>query len=124
MQGLWVQGRTAEALRRHADLRAVLAEELGVDPTPQTQAVLSRLLRDEAPPVIAVQRRGTDRPLTLAGAPERTVDVLAGAIVTALRRTSAAVADVEDDPELLAKLEDVLRHLSGEAVLERLAIAS
>lgn len=124
MQGLWAQGRTAEALRRHADLRAVLSDELGVDPTPQTQAVLAQLLRDETPPVIPVPRRGTDRPLAVAGAPERRVDVLAGAIVTALRRTSAAVSDADDDPELLAKLEDVLLHLRGEAVLERLAVAS
>lgn len=123
MQGLWAEGRTAEALRRHADLRAVLSEELGVDPTPQTQAVLAQLLRDEVPPALPLQRRGTDRPLTIAGARERKVDLLAGAIVMALRRTSAGLSDADDDPELVAKLEDVLLHLRGEAVLERLAVA-
>ena len=121
MQGLWAAGRTAEALRRHADLRTVLADELGVDPTPQTQAVLTRLLRDEAPPVIPLQRRGTDRPIALAGAPERKVDLLAGALVLALRRTTVGVGDHDEDPELLDKLEDVLRHLKGEAVLQRMA---
>ena len=122
MQALWAQGRTSEALRRHADLRAVLSEELGVDPTPQTQAVLQQLLREEVAPVLPLQRRGTDRPLAVAGAPERTVDLLAGAIVMALRRTSAGVSNADDDPVLLAKIEDVLRHLRGEAVLERLAL--
>lgn len=118
MQGLWAAGRTAEALRRHAELRTVLADELGVDPTPQTQAVLAKLLRDDAPPVITPQRRGTDRPLALAGQPERKVDLLAGALVLALRRTSSAVADEHEDPELLDKLEAVLRHLRGGAVPE------
>lgn len=116
MQGLWAAGRTAEALRRHAQLRAVLADELGVDPTPQTQAVLARLLRDEAPPAIPLRRRGTDRPLTLAGAPERKVDQLVGALVVALRRTGAGTAEQDDDPELVDKLLGVLRHVRGEAL--------
>jgi hypothetical protein len=63
------------------------------------------------------ERRRTDRPLALAGASERSVDVLAGAVVMALRRTSAATVD-DDDPELLAKLEDVLRYLHGDVVPE------
>ncbi len=125
MQGLWATGRTAEALRRHGELRRVLADELGVDPSPQTQALLTQLLRDEAPPVMPLQRRGTDRPLSVAGTPERTVDLLAGAVVVALRRTSVAVGDADEDPVLVDKLEQVLRHLRGEAVLERLhAVAS
>lgn len=112
MRALWAAGRTAEAVRRHADLRTVLAHELGVDPTPQTQAVLLQLLRDEAPPAIPVQRRSTDG-LLAAGGSERKVDVLAGAVVLALRSTSEAAASTDDDPELVAKLEEVLRHLQG-----------
>jgi DNA-binding SARP family transcriptional activator len=118
MRGLWASGRTAEALRRHSELRTVLADELGVSPAAQTQAVLTSLLRDEPPPLMLLDRRRTDRPLALAGAPERTVDRLAGALVLALRRTSAATVD-DDDPALLAKLEDVVRHLRGDAALER-----
>ena len=113
MQALWADGRTGEALRRHADLRTVLSEELGVDPDPQTQAVLARLLREPTAPAIPAQRRATDRPLLVAGVPERTVDLLAGEIVLALRRTSSAGAAPDDDPELVDKLEDVLRHLRG-----------
>ena len=121
MQALHAAGRTGEALRRHAALRSVLSDELGIDPTPQTQAVLTQLLREEAPQVLPLQRRGTDRPLTLVGRPERTVDLLAGAVAVALRRTSSDGRGCDDDPELVAKLEDVLRHLRGDAVLDRMA---
>ena len=125
MQGLWAAGRTAEALRRHAELRAVLAAELGVDPTPQTQAVYAKLLRDEAPTTIPLQRRGTDQPLAAAGAGKRTVDQLAGALVVALRRTSVAVTDEQDDPQLVDRLENLLRYVGAEGVLKRLsAVAS
>lgn len=48
------------------------------------------------------------------------MDLPAGALVLALRRTSLSSADPEDDPELLDKLEDVLRHLEGDAVLQRM----
>ena len=122
MQGLWATGRTAESLRRHADLRRVLSDELGADPAPQTQVLLQRLLRDEAPPVIPVQRRETDRLLAVAGTPESTVDMLAGAVVVALRHSSRAVTEHDDDPELLRMLEQVLRHLHGDAVLDRLTV--
>jgi DNA-binding SARP family transcriptional activator len=123
MQGLWASGRTAEALRRYSELRTVLADELGVDPTAQTRSLLSRLLKDEAPPRMPFERRRTDRPLALAGASERSVDVLTGAVVMALRRTSAATV-YDDDPELLAKLEDVLRYLHGDVVPEHLNSAA
>lgn len=122
MQGLWATGRTAESLRRHAHLRRVLSDELGADPAPQTQALLQRLLRDEAPPVIPVQRRGTDRPMAVAGTPESTVDLLAGALVVALRRKATTVTERDDDPVLLGLLEQVLRHLHGDAVLDRLTL--
>lgn len=123
MQALWASGRTAEALRRHAELRAVLADELGVDPTPRTQAVLAQLLRDEPPPAVPLQRRGTDVPLVAVGTPERKVDVLVAALVVALRRTSPA-EDSDDDPELVGMLEAVLRHVRGEGVLDRFAASA
>lgn len=40
-------GERAEALRAHAELRAMLVEELGVEPSPETEAVYLRILRDE-----------------------------------------------------------------------------
>ena len=110
MRALWASGRTAEALRRHADLRAVLSDELGVDPSPRTQAVLLQLLRDEVPSALPRQRRSTDHPLLAAGRPEGPYDRLAGDLVVALRRADATTGGAED-PELVAKLRDVLRHL-------------
>jgi DNA-binding SARP family transcriptional activator len=123
MQGLWAAGRTAEALRRHTQLRTVLTEELGVDPAPETQELFGRLLRESPTAAVPLQRRSSDRPLTAAGAPERTVDALAGAIVLALRRGPGARA-ADDDPELVTKMEDVLRHLQGASAGQRLALVS
>jgi SARP family transcriptional regulator, regulator of embCAB operon len=123
MQGLQAAGRTAEALRRYASLRVVLVEELGVDPSQDTQDLHARLLRDERTVAVPVQRRATDAGLSVADAPERTVDALAGAIVLALRRTPGARSE-DDDPELVAKLQDVLRHLQGAGEVQRLALVS
>ena len=44
------EGRTAEALRVATDLRAVLGQELGVDPSPLFSAIETGLIRGEAPP--------------------------------------------------------------------------
>ena len=120
MRALWASGRTAEAVRRHAELRAVLADELGVDPAPQTQQVLLQLLRDERSVDVPIQRRSTDHPLLIAGRPERTYDRLTRDLVVALRRAAAAT-DGDEDPELVAKLRDVLRHLQRGAAPDRSA---
>lgn len=50
------RGEVAEGLRAYERLRATLAEELGADPSPRTQAMHTALLRDEvgdAPPPAA-----------------------------------------------------------------------
>lgn len=111
MRGLWSTGRSAEALRRHSALRRALADELGVDPAPATQSLMTSLLRDEPAPAVPSQRRGTDLPPAVAGRPLRQVDLLSGALVTALRRSAPAADD--EDPELIALLEGVLRHLQA-----------
>lgn len=46
-------GRPAVALATYASLREVLAEELGSDPAPDTQALHTAILRGELPPVAA-----------------------------------------------------------------------
>jgi DNA-binding SARP family transcriptional activator/tetratricopeptide (TPR) repeat protein len=53
------RGDSAEGLRVFERLRTVLANELGVDPSPATREVHRALLREEAPPseTIAEQRR-------------------------------------------------------------------
>jgi DNA-binding SARP family transcriptional activator len=41
-------GERGEALRVHAELRAMLAEELGIEPSPETEALYLELLRAPA----------------------------------------------------------------------------
>ncbi|GAA0799477.1 ATP-binding protein [Spirilliplanes yamanashiensis] len=51
-------GNRAQALGAYHDLRRVLADELGVDPAPETQAVYLDLLGGPAAPVLPAPRRG------------------------------------------------------------------
>ncbi|GIM96070.1 AfsR/SARP family transcriptional regulator [Paractinoplanes toevensis] len=50
MTALHRTGRTAEALSQYADLRRVLAAELGISPSPSTQAVHAEILADDRRP--------------------------------------------------------------------------
>jgi DNA-binding SARP family transcriptional activator len=48
MEALSRNGNVAEALRAYEDLRALLREELGIDPSPPLRALHARLLQDTA----------------------------------------------------------------------------
>jgi pentatricopeptide repeat protein len=45
MEGLAAQGNVAEAVQLYGELRVVLRDELGVDPSSATQAVYTKLMR-------------------------------------------------------------------------------
>jgi predicted ATPase/DNA-binding SARP family transcriptional activator len=90
-------GRRAEALRRFAEHREALADELGIDPSPRILALHTELLRDEAP--IA-----PPSPPAVAGSP------VAGSPVASASRVSAQgrVAGLRRSPnELLGREADV-----------------
>jgi DNA-binding SARP family transcriptional activator len=56
-------GRRSEALQAYQSLRALLSEELGVDPSPALQRLQQHVLApDQGPPL----RRGASKPLRLA----------------------------------------------------------
>lgn len=64
MRAAYALGRQAEALETYAQLRSRLREELGIDPSPQTQAVHAEILAQEEPlaePGIAVPQRTRTR---------------------------------------------------------------
>ena len=58
-------GNRGEALRAYERARRVLAEELGVDPSPPTQAAYVALLGEERPPPPASPRAATASPVRL-----------------------------------------------------------
>ncbi|WP_246369229.1 BTAD domain-containing putative transcriptional regulator [Amycolatopsis echigonensis] len=63
MRALYLRGRQSEALASYTDLRTRLAEELGVDPSPELRALYESLLRQDSG--LAAEPRGNlPRPLT------------------------------------------------------------
>lgn len=67
MVALHRTGRQAEALRRAGDLRTMLRDDLGLDPSPAVQALEAQILADD-PSLLAARagtrRRSTSAPLT------------------------------------------------------------
>ena len=93
MRALYRGGRQAEALEVYRSLRLALQDELGLDPSPELQALERKILQQDPeldPPVEAERERD------LPAAERRLVSVL------------AAVPPGEDDPEQLRRRLDVL----------------
>ncbi|WP_217137289.1 BTAD domain-containing putative transcriptional regulator, partial [Streptomyces sp. AC558_RSS880] len=51
LRALYLAGRHPEALQRYADLRRLLADELGLDPGPELRALHDGILRHDLPPL-------------------------------------------------------------------------
>ncbi|MDL5198850.1 BTAD domain-containing putative transcriptional regulator [Streptomyces sp. ALI-76-A] len=59
LRALYIAGRHPEALQRYADLRRLLADELGLDPGPQLRALHDGILRHDLPPLPQPGTTGT-----------------------------------------------------------------
>ncbi|WP_244223533.1 BTAD domain-containing putative transcriptional regulator [Amycolatopsis circi] len=77
MRALYSRGRQSEAVASYTDLRTRLAEELGVDPSPDLRALYESLLRQDSG--LAAEPRGNfPRPLTPLIGREEALAQLAG----------------------------------------------
>lgn len=101
MRTLRALGRTADALQAYADLRRHLAEELGLDPSRELQALQAMLLADEGPTAARGEPAANGAVPPYATAATRPKDNLPPAVDTFVgreaerQRVSAALASGE-----------------------------
>jgi predicted ATPase/DNA-binding SARP family transcriptional activator len=90
VRALAAAGRPGEALRAYARLRAALAAELGLDPSPELRALHEQVLRQEPVVQRAAQPRSPDwspsPPLPISSFVGREVELAAAMVVLAERR--------------------------------------
>ncbi|MGW7645181.1 AfsR/SARP family transcriptional regulator [Streptomyces bobili] len=68
LRALYTAGRHPEALQRYADLRRLLADELGLDPGPQLRALHDGILRHDLPPLRPAEVMKGPGPVSAPGA--------------------------------------------------------
>ena len=144
VRALAAAGRPGEALRAYGRLRAALAAELGLDPSPELRALHEQVLRQEPVVQPAAQRRSPDRspapPLPVSSFVGRDDDLAAAMAVLAERRivtlcgpggvgktrlarhVAAAVADRYADGVVLVDLAAARADAVGAAVAAALRL--
>jgi DNA-binding SARP family transcriptional activator len=111
MRALAASGRQSEALRVYRDTRALLVEDLGVEPGAALQDVHRRVLAGELEPT-----PGDLRPHGVASHEYDVVPRDERKIVTVVYVDWAPAPDVLDDPELLRRSNREFAALVGDAV--------
>jgi predicted ATPase len=110
MLALYGDGRQAEALEAYQDARRYLADELGLDPSPELQGLERAILNQEA--LLPPREREPARPTALVAAAEPPRPSPGGAestaqrrrrVVTVLRADPVRTADATD-PEIIETL--------------------
>jgi DNA-binding SARP family transcriptional activator len=133
MTALYAVGRTHEALSRYRAFRLRLDEELGLEPTGETRALESALIRQEdvhsllPRPILSAKRHTTGRALHLLGRATE-METLAGFVREAHDGRSLALIQIEGEAglgktrlldELAGELEDVRVGRASCSELER-----
>ncbi len=91
MRSLTALGRRAEALQTYAELRRVLADQLGVEPGSEARTLYLDLLCAETNPV-ALERSGPDEIRLLLGLLRQAIESMPGTVVPASDRDLATMA--------------------------------
>ncbi|MDX1658959.1 MAG: BTAD domain-containing putative transcriptional regulator [Nitriliruptorales bacterium] len=105
MTALYRAGRQAQALQVYEETKTVLADELGVDPSPQLQDLHGRILRQELP-------SGRDRSLS---PPEPTPAVVSGVTSRSLVGRDAELAKLMADLQSVTEGQARMVLVGGEA---------
>jgi DNA-binding SARP family transcriptional activator len=109
-------GRPAVALAVHAELRRVLADDLGTDPAPETTALHTAILRGEAAAPAAVRPRSSVR-LVGRAAPLDHLDTLAARVTDGRVRVALVTGEAGIGKTTLLRTWSDSRVEAGDTVL-------